>query len=120
MKVGTDAVLLGAWVEVEKATRILDIGTGSAVIALMLAQRTSENTRIDALEPDREASEQAQANVLASPWNNRIIVHQTTLQEFHPSNNYDLVVSNPPYFVDSYLPPNANRKLARHNATLSQ
>lgn len=119
MKVGTDAVLLGAWVEVEKATRILDIGTGSGIIALMLAQRTPENTRIDALEPDQEASEQAQANVLESPWNNRIIIHQTKLQKFHPSNNYDLVVSNPPYFVNSYLPPNTNRKIARHNETLS-
>lgn len=119
MKVGTDAVLLGTWVEVEKATRILDIGTGSGIIALMLAQRSANSTLIDALEPDLEASEQARTNVLATPWNNRITIHQTKLQQFHPSFNYDLIVSNPPYFVNSYVPANINRKLARHSETLS-
>ena len=120
MKVGTDAVLLGAWVKVEKTTRILDIGTGSGIIALMIAQRTATNTLIDALEPDKDASEQAQSNVLHSPWKNRITVHQTELQQFQSSHKYDLIVSNPPYFVNSYLPSDENRKRARHNDTLSQ
>jgi len=119
MKVGTDAVLLGAWVEVEKTTRILDIGTGSGIIALMLAQRTPSNARIDALEPEQEAAEQAQENVDRSPWNNKIIVHQKKLQEFKAPYKYDLIVSNPPYFLNSQLPPSPHRSKARHTHSLS-
>jgi tRNA1Val (adenine37-N6)-methyltransferase len=119
MKVGTDAVLLGAWVDVTKASRILDVGTGSGIIALMLAQRTPASTSIDALEPDDEACAQAQQNVQQSPWQNKITLHQKTLQQFHADTRYDLIVSNPPYFSNSYLPSAINRKRARHSDTLS-
>jgi tRNA1Val (adenine37-N6)-methyltransferase len=119
MKVGTDAVLLGAWVEVENATRLLDIGTGSGIIALMLAQRTPANACIDALEPDDEASAQAYDNVRQSPWSDKITIHHTALQRFSPDSRYDVIVSNPPFFSNSFLPPVINRTRARHNNTLS-
>jgi tRNA1Val (adenine37-N6)-methyltransferase len=114
MKVGTDAVLLGSWVNVGNPERILDIGTGSGVIALMLAQRTTEDVRIDAIEIEKSDSVQAIENVLTSPWAEKISVHQTSLQEFHPDHSYDLIINNPPYFVNSLLPPSEQRTKARH------
>ncbi|MBI1770641.1 MAG: methyltransferase [Bacteroidetes bacterium] len=119
MKVGTDSVLLGTWVNVDHARRILDIGTGSGVIALMLAQRTNEDALIDAIEIEKNDAEQATENVLQSPWPVKISVHQTSLQEFHPDHRYDLIVSNPPYFINSLLPPSQERTKARHASDLT-
>jgi len=119
MKVGTDGVLLGAWASIENTKHILDIGTGSGVIALMLAQRTNEAVLIDAIEIEKADAEQAGENVLNSPWANRISVHQKSLQDFLPNNKYDLIVSNPPYFVNSLLPPTKSRTQARHTSNLS-
>jgi tRNA1Val (adenine37-N6)-methyltransferase len=116
MKVGTDAVLLGAWVSINHAKSILDIGTGSGVIALMLAQRS--NALIDAVEPDKNSAEQAAVNFRSSPWSNRLRVYNLPIQDFEYSH-YDLIVSNPPFFSNSLLPPNASRQAARHTETLS-
>jgi tRNA1Val (adenine37-N6)-methyltransferase len=118
-KVGTDGVLLGAWTEVISAGNILDIGTGTGVIALMLAQRTPEAVTIDAIEIEKQDAEVAALNVVHSPWPQKIQVHQTALQDFFPKKKYDLVVANPPYFVNSLLPPEKKRSDARHAHALS-
>jgi len=118
-KVGTDGVLLGTWVNVNNAMRILDIGTGTGVIALILAQRTSADTQIDALEIQREDFEQATINFTRSPWHDRIRIVHVSVQEFNLDKKYDLVVSNPPFFSKSWLPPAERRKVVRHSETLS-
>lgn len=114
-KVGTDGVLLGAWVRISVTDRnILDVGTGCGVIALMLAQRSGENTRIDAIEIEEQDARQAADNAQASPWKDRVKVHHTSLQNFLPQKQYDLIVSNPPYFTNSFLSDDKNRSRARH------
>jgi tRNA1Val (adenine37-N6)-methyltransferase len=119
MKVGTDGVLLGAWVNPGDAKYILDIGTGSGVIALMLAQRTAADVIIDAVEVERQDAEQAEENIALSPWPAKILVHQGPVQQYSPGRQYDLIVSNPPYFVNSLEPPNQRRIEARHTLLLS-
>ena len=118
MKVGTDGVLLGAWADCENAKTILDIGTGTGLIALMLAQRSPAH--IDAIEIDQSASEQASENVTKSPWESRISVINKSLQQFTEQidKKYDLIVSNPPFFQNSLYAPDQNRTNARHNASL--
>lgn len=122
MKVGTDAVLLGAWVPIVDATRILDVGTGTGVIALMLAQRTTHlspfTATIDALELDPAAAAQASENVQGSPWVEHVHVFATDANTWS-APPYDLMVSNPPYFRQSLKAPTANRSQARHDDTLS-
>ena len=118
-KVGTDGVLLGAWASIDNATRILEIGTGSGVISLMLAQRTSDNVSLDAIEIEKEDADQALHNVSKSPWPEKIKIHHTALQDFFPEKKYDLIISNPPYFVNSWLPPDKRRGQARHTHLLS-
>lgn len=111
MKVGTDGVLLGAWAE--GGQHILDIGTGTGVIALMMAQRFP-SADIDAIEVDDDAAEQAADNVEQSPFASRIAVTHTAFQDFLPSAPYDSIVCNPPYFLNSMKAPEASRSLARH------
>ena len=118
MKVGTDGVLLGAWADCEGAKNILDIGTGTGVIALQMAQRNPE-AQIRAVEIDEVAAKRARANFDLSPWAERLTVEQSAVQEFEPSEKFDLIVSNPPYFVDSLLPPDAKRSTARHTHDLT-
>lgn len=120
MKVGTDAVLLGAWVNIHQAQTILDIGTGSGVIALMLAQRTAHQPaiHIDAVELEAADADQARDNATQSPWAPRLHVHQVSIQQFHPPGTYDLVVSNPPFFNNSLMPPGERRGQTRHTVTL--
>ena len=122
MKVGTDAVLLGAWVNTVGATRILDVGTGTGVVALMLAQRTSQTVpnpaTIDALELDSAAAAQAEENVWNSPWQERVNVHATDATTWS-AQPYDLIVSNPPFFRQSLKAPDGTRNQARHDDTLS-
>jgi tRNA1Val (adenine37-N6)-methyltransferase len=101
MKVGTDGVLLGAWTSLLNSKRILDVGTGSGVIALMLAQRTQPEVYIDAIDLSLEDCEVAKENVAQSPWPEKIKVHHSALQNFS-AEPYDLIVSNPPYFINSY------------------
>ena len=118
MKVGTDGVLLGAWAACDGAKRILDIGTGTGVIALMLAQRNSE-AKIHAVEIDETATQRARSNFDMSPWAERLDVECCAVQAFNPAEKFDLIISNPPYFVDSLLPPDAKRSTARHTHDLS-
>lgn len=119
MKVGTDAVLLGAWAKPGNRTCMLDIGTGSGVIALMLAQHSSPEAKIDALEILESDVEQAKENVSRSPWPRKISVISGAVQEFDPGKQYDLIISNPPYFVNSLRPPAVKRAVARHTGSLS-
>lgn len=115
MKVNTDGVLLGSWANVNDATTILDIGSGTGVIALMLAQR-SPNATVHAVEIDASAVESAKGNVLNSPWSSRVAVFCSSFQDFANAANqrYSLVVSNPPYFIQSLKSPAESRNLSRH------
>jgi tRNA1Val (adenine37-N6)-methyltransferase len=117
MKVGTDGVLLGSWADISDAIDILDIGTGTGLIALMLAQRQTK-AQIDAVEIDKDAYTQAQENFLNSKWANRLRVYNTAIQEFRSDKKYDFIVSNPPYFENSFLAKGDKRNLARHNDSL--
>lgn len=115
MKIGTDGVLLGTWAPIENNPfSILDIGTGTGIIALMLAQR-SEAQQIDGLEIDEEAYEQATDNFENSPWNDRLFCFHAGLDEFveEPEDEYDLIVSNPPFYSEDYKSDNEKRDLAR-------
>jgi tRNA1Val (adenine37-N6)-methyltransferase len=118
MKVGTDAVLLGAWVETNDAQNILDIGTGTGVIAIMMAQKSSAD--IIAIDIDALACEQSKENILSSPWPNRIKVFNESLQLYTTANDvkFDLIVSNPPYFIDAYKSAEEARNQARHTDQL--
>jgi tRNA1Val (adenine37-N6)-methyltransferase len=118
-KVGTDAVLLGAWVDVSMAKRILDVGTGSGVIALMIAQRTGSSVFIDGVEIQETDAIQALQNVARSPWATRVKIRHTSIEDFNESNSYDLIVSNPPFFVNSSMPPVRERGIARHTNELT-
>jgi tRNA1Val (adenine37-N6)-methyltransferase len=119
MKVGTDAVLLGAWINVDRAKRILDIGTGSGVIAVMIAQRTSDDVLVDAIDYNEEDYAQATENFAASPWSQKLKAHLSSVQQFNPNYQYDLIVSNQPYFSNSLEPPDVKRRNVRHTSTLS-
>ena len=115
MKVGTDGVLLGAWTPIENNPfSILDIGTGTGIIALMLAQRSNAE-QIDALEIDEEAYEQAVDNFENSPWSDRLFCYHAGLDEFidEPEDEYDLIVSNPPFYSENYKTDDSQRDLAR-------
>nr|WP_311455680.1 methyltransferase [uncultured Prevotella sp.] len=118
MKVGTDGVLLGAWAK--GGTRILDIGTGTGLIALMMAQRFP-TAQIDAIEIDKGALEDARFNVSQSPFNERINILNSSLQcsETQEEGIYDAIVCNPPYFINSLKNPLQQRTTARHTDTLS-
>lgn len=115
MKIGTDGVLLGAWTPIENNPfSILDIGTGTGIIALMLAQRSSAQ-QIDALEIDENAYEQSVDNFESSPWSDRLFCYHAALDEFveEPEDEYDLIISNPPFYTDHYKSDNEQRDLAR-------
>lgn len=117
MKVGTDAVLLGSWVNTSNAKTILDIGTGTGIIALMLAQKS--DATIDAIDIDKNAFVQASENIAGCKWKERIQIHHISLQQYSTdSPKYDLIVSNPPYFVDSSKASEESRTNARHTDQL--
>jgi tRNA1Val (adenine37-N6)-methyltransferase len=118
MKVCTDSCLFGAYLALEKAEEVLDIGTGTGLLALMVAQRSQ--ARIDAVEIDPQAAQQARENVAASPWAGRIRVFPQSLQDFALTNHqrYDLILSNPPFFESSLRSPVATRTMARHTTGL--
>ena len=115
MKVGTDGVLLGAWAS-GKGLRILDIGTGTGLIALMMAQRFPQS-QVTAIDIDTNACQQARENVQASPFFERIRVIESKIQDFK-EGSYDTIVSNPPFFMDSLKNPDAARLTARHTDEL--
>ncbi len=119
-KVGTDGVLLGAWAQPGDAKRILDIGTGTGLLALMCAQKNPE-AFIDAIDIDRDSCEEAKKNFEHSPWANKMSVQFTNLVKFshaHPSE-YDFIICNPPYFSDSTPSPNTSKAVARHGIHFS-
>lgn len=119
MKVGTDGTLLGAWAALpEGEGSILDIGTGTGLIAIMAAQRSAKS-QITAIDIDTDCVIQARENAEASPWNDRIRIEESALQEFFPATHFDVIISNPPYFIDSLLSPDAARTTARHTSSLS-
>ncbi len=119
MKVGTDAVLLGAWIETKNAIRILDIGTGSGIIALMMAQKSS--AKIEAIDIDPLSIEQASQNFLHSNWASRIKATHISLQAFCKSivQKYDLIVSNPPFFDQSLKSPIREKNISKHTDSLN-
>lgn len=120
MKVGTDGVLLGAWVSLSEETfSILDVGAGTGLIALMMAQR-SHAELIDALEIDEDAYEQCTENFEASPWGDRLFCYHASFQEFvsEIDESYDLVISNPPFYSEEPNSANPSRDMARFEDAL--
>ena len=111
MKVGTDSILLGAWTDVKHCKNILDMGSGTGLLALMLAQRTEEKCQIQAVELDPIAAKQAQENINDSVWKNRIQLIQTDIQHFLQTTEqtFDLIVANPPYFEQGIACKNEGR-----------
>jgi tRNA1Val (adenine37-N6)-methyltransferase len=137
MKVCTDACLFGAFVadviqkakgkiqkeetEVKPQTsnlkQVLDIGTGTGLLSLILAQKT--NAYIDAVEIDEDTAEQAAENIAASPWKDRVTVHQSTIQQYNTPTKYDFIITNPPFFENDLKSDNSKRNLALHSEALS-
>jgi tRNA1Val (adenine37-N6)-methyltransferase len=121
MKVGTDGILLGAWANISDRSQILDIGTGTGLLALMIAQR-SQLSNIDAVEIDDDAYRQAKENIENSPWGDRLNIFHAAIQDFasNCSKQYDLIISNPPFFEKGSKSSQKSRNLARHSDSLSQ
>ena len=117
-KVGTDGVLLGAYADITGVTNILDIGSGTGLLSIMLAQRCEAT--ITAIEPDHDSFIQSCENVNLVEWQNRIKIVNSNLQNFNSKNEkFDLIVTNPPYFCDSLKSPDPRKSAARHNDSLT-
>jgi tRNA1Val (adenine37-N6)-methyltransferase len=120
MKVCTDACLFGAWVaDVVEGTggSILDIGSGTGLLSLMLAQKTAAT--IDAVEIDNDAFTQASENFSASAWHERLSAHHLPVQQYHPADKYDLIITNPPFYANDLRSENEKRNVALHGISLS-
>lgn len=119
MKIGTDAVLLGRWADVENVSSAVDIGTGSGIIPLMLAQRGVQH--VDAVEIDAQSAHEAKENFELSPWRERLDVACGDVRQLSETSpmKYDLVISNPPFFTDFFKGEQERRNLARHTDSLS-
>ncbi len=120
MKIGTDGVLLGAWCPIENnPLSILDVGSGTGILSLMLAQRCNAE-QIDAVEIDEDAFEQCVDNFENSPWGDRLFCYHAGLDEFveEPDEEYDLILSNPPFYSENYKSDNSQRDLARFQDAL--
>jgi tRNA1Val (adenine37-N6)-methyltransferase len=119
MKVCTDSCILGAYTDVNNVKQILDMGTGTGLLSLMLAQRSQ--ALIDTVEIDKEAFEQAKNNILNSPWKDRINIYYQSIQKFSENipMKYDLIISNPPFFSNHLKSPKQNKNIALHNEALS-
>jgi len=119
MKIGTDAMILSAWVDLNNVNYVLDVGTGSGIIALMMAARS--NAAIDAIELDEPSALEAKENFNNSPFNNRLHINQSDFKIFaeESTKQYDLIISNPPFFINDMKPENSKRKQARHTDSLT-
>jgi len=115
MQISTDSVLLGAWVHGPEETplRILDVGTGCGILALMMAQRFPDAC-IDAVEIDEDSAQEAAENMSCSPWADRLQVHHADFRHYLAKDKYDLIITNPPYFHGSLKNPDRRRSIARH------
>ncbi len=118
MKVNTDGVLLGAWADVAQSTTILDIGTGTGVIALMTAQKNLSAT-IDAIDLDEDAFLQTKENFERSSWHQRLNAIQCSVQNYSIERRYDVIISNPPYFIDDFKTSNEQKNIAKHSTALT-
>jgi tRNA1Val (adenine37-N6)-methyltransferase len=114
MKVCTDSCLFGAWIDASEAHTILDIGAGTGLLSLMLAQRTT--AEIDAVEIEPEAAREAAFNFKNSPWNHRITLHAADIRGFKPDKKYDLIVCNPPFYEKDLKPASVTGRLAKHSS----
>ncbi len=117
MRITTHACILGAWAPVAACRRVLDIGSGTGLLALMLAQRCAAS--IDAVEIEAGAAEDARENFAASPWASRLQLHETPIQLFDAGDRYDAIISNPPFFSGSLLNDDRKKALARHEGGLN-
>lgn len=119
MKIGTDGILLGAWAGGEHARHILDIGTGTGLIAIMLGQRAS-SAQIHAVEIDQASCEQARENMAAAPWAKRLHLHAQSIQDFARTTDlqFDLIVSNPPFFTGGTFSDRSDRTQVRHTVKM--
>ena len=119
MKVGTDGVLLGAWTKTSSYPhQILDVGTGTGLVAIMLAQRFKKS-QIHAIDIDKASADEALFNAQSSPWSERLSITHCAFQDYNPSYKYDLIVSNPPYFRNTTQSQDLARATARNNDSLS-
>ena len=118
MKVNTDGVLLAAWAQLNSAKTILDIGTGTGVLALMMAQKNPEAI-IDAIDIDEDAFLQAKENFTNCKWSERLKAYHYSLQNFSPDRKYDIIISNPPYFMDDLKADNPQKNIAKHSVALN-
>ncbi|MEM9340902.1 MAG: methyltransferase, partial [Bacteroidota bacterium] len=124
MKVTTDSCLFGAWIanHIKKhhpePSKVLDIGTGTGLLALMMGQVT-QNTRIDAIEMNEESFCEAKENFENSKWSDRLAAYHTSIQNFQPQEKYDLIICNPPFFKDNLKGAKRNKNQAIHNDSLS-
>lgn len=119
MKVNTDSVLLGAWTQITENTKTaLDIGSGTGLLTLMLAHK-NKDILIDAIEIEENAFVESKDNFENSNWNNRLTPFHISLQKFTPTRKYDLIITNPPYFLNSLKNELKNKSLARHTDSLS-
>ena len=117
MKIGTDGILIGAWVNISKKFKALDIGSGTGIISIMLCQRNL-NLELDSIELSPSAIMDAEINIENCDWKKRIKLFHQDLKDFYPDSNYDLIVSNPPYFKESLQSSNPERSKARHQNDL--
>lgn len=117
MKVGTDGVLIGSWCNVHDKKQCLDIGTGTGLIALMVAQRNPQ-IQVDAIDIDKDATTQASENIQNSPFSKRISVYCTDLLYYSPQKQYDIIVSNPPFYQEDTKSGNSKRDISRHTDSL--
>ncbi|MBK3518397.1 tRNA1(Val) (adenine(37)-N6)-methyltransferase [Carboxylicivirga marina] len=120
MKVGTDGVLLGAWAKIENCQTVLDVGTGTGLVALMIAQRNSK-TAIHAIDVDNDAVQQANGNFRLSKWSDRLVAEHVSIQDYGRTNRrvLDHIVCNPPFFKNSFKSNDLARNVARHCDSLS-
>lgn len=112
-KVGTDSVALGAWADVDHARHILDVGTGTGLLALQCAQRRPQ-AHIHAIDKDEASAQEAVQNFAASPWAERLHAEHLALENLAPEARYDYIICNPPYFLQALLPPDGRKADARH------